>query len=211
VNTNNYYQVRAFDAAGNRSSNTASVVVVIPGPDTTKPSVPTALAATVQPDSSVVLTWNASTDNVGVTGYEVLRNGTVIATTATPGATLTGQPVNTNNYYQVRAFDAAGNRSSNTASVVVVIPGPDTTKPSVPKDLAAAVTPPNSVVLTWTASTDNVGVAGYEVYRNGVLATTVTTPTATLTGLTGNNYYQVLAFDAAGNKSAKTASVLVTL
>ena len=67
------------------------------------------------------------------------------------------------------------------------------------------------MVLTWTASTDNVGVTGYEVYRNGVLATTVTTPTATLTGLTGNNFYQVLAFDAAGNKSAKTASVLVTL
>ncbi len=208
---NNYLQLRAFDAAGNRSSNTASVIVNIVGPDTTKPSVPTALAGTVQPDSSVVLTWNASTDNIGVTGYEVLRNGAVVATVATPGATLTGQPVNVNNYYQVRAFDAAGNKSANTASVVIVVPGPDTTKPTVPKDLAATVTPPNTVVLTWTASTDNIGVAGYEVYRNGVLATTVTTPTATLTGLTGNNYYQVLAFDAAGNKSAKTASALVTL
>ena len=128
----------------------------------------------------------------------------------TTTTTVTGLPGGTS-YLQLRAFDAAGNRSANTASVVVTIQGPDTTKPSVPTNLAASVQPGSSVVLTWNASTDNVGVTGYEVYRNGVLATTVTSPTATLTGLTGNNYYQVLAFDAAANTSAKTAPVLVAI
>ena len=206
-----YLQLRAFDAAGNRSSNTASVAVTIVGPDTTKPSVPTALAATVQPDSSVVLTWNASTDNVGVTGYEVLRNGTVIATTATPGATLTGQPVNANNYYQVRAFDAAGNRSNNTASVLVVIPGPDTVKPSVPTGFTVALQPDGSVVLAWTASSDNVGVTGYAVFDTGTEIRQVAGTGVTLAPVaTGDHWYQVLAFDAAGNRSAKTASVKIT-
>ena len=62
------------------------------------------------------------------------------------------------------------------------------------------------------ASTDNVGVAGYRVYRNSVLWGTAgaTDTSITLTGLpNGNNWIQVSAFDAAGNESAKTASVIV--
>jgi glucosylceramidase len=89
------------------------------GSDTAAPSVPTGLAASGTTATSTVLSWNASTDNVGVTGYYVSRNGTQIATTATPGYTDTGLSAATSYSYTVKAHDAAGNISaaSNTATV----------------------------------------------------------------------------------------------
>ncbi len=203
------YFVRAVDAAGNRSATT---IVKVAGADTTKPSTPTGLASTTQVGNQVTLTWNPSTDNVGVTGYEVIRNGVVVHTVIEATAILVTQPGG-NNYYQVQAFDAAGNRSNKTASVLVTLVGPDTTKPSVPTALQAVVQPDNSVAVSWTASTDNIAVTGYEILRNNAIVSTVgTVTTATVTGLPlGNSYIQLQAFDAAGNRSNKTASVLVTL
>ena len=208
VNVDLSYQVRAFDAAGNRSSNSTPVVVRILGPDTVKPTLPTNLAAAVQANATVVLTWTASTDDRAVTGYDVFRNGVVVATVPGAGATLTAQPTNTNLNYQVQAFDAAGNRSTKTASVVVNI---DVTNPKAPTNLAASVQAGGTVVLTWTASTDNVGVANYAIWRNGVEIQQVPGTTATLTAQPTNTTlsYQVQAIDAAGNRSLKTASVTV--
>jgi chitodextrinase len=204
------YQVRAFDVAGNRSNASAPVVVRVLGPDTVKPTLPTNLVATVQANATVVLGWTASTDDRGVTGYDVFRNGVVVATVPTAGATLTAQPTNTNLNYQVQAFDAAGNRSTKTASVVVNI---DATNPKAPTNLAATVQPNATVALTWTASTDNVGVAKYAIWRNGVEIQQVTATSASLTAQPTNSNlnYQVQAIDAAGNRSLKTASVLVNI
>ena len=186
-------------------------------PDTTKPSVPTNLTAAPTPNvGEAIVSWTASTDNVGVAGYRVYRNGVLYATAGAldTSITLTGLPAG-NNFIQLSAFDAAGNESAKTASVTVVPTTPDTTKPSVPTGLASTATGnPGEAFTSWNASTDNVGVAGYRVYRNGVLWTTVNPPdvSVTLTGLpTGNNFIQVSAFDAAGNESAKTASVTVVV
>ena len=84
-----------------------------PPPDTTAPSVPTGLAATGA-IGKVTLNWTASTDNVGVSGYGVYRDGTRIATA--PGTTYVdnGRPAGTY-AYTVRAEDAAGNASAQTA------------------------------------------------------------------------------------------------
>ncbi|MEV8373592.1 glycosyl hydrolase family 8 [Kribbella sp. NPDC056861] len=88
--------------------------------DTTAPSTPSGLAATGTTSSSVSLGWNASTDNVGVTGYVISRNGTEIATTSGTGTTYTdtGRAASTTYTYTVKARDAAGNTSgaSNTVS-----------------------------------------------------------------------------------------------
>ncbi len=204
------YQVRAFDAAGNRSNNSTPVVVRVLGPDTKKPTLPTNLVATVQANATVVLAWTASTDDRAVTGYDVFRNGVVVATVPTAGATLTAQPINTNLNYQLQAFDAAGNRSTKTASVLVNI---DATNPKAPTNLAATVQPNATVALVWTASTDNVGVAKYAIWRNGVEIQQVTATSASLTAqpVNQNLSYQVQAIDAAGNRSLKTASVLVNI
>ena len=200
------YFVRAIDIAGNRSASTAAFRLV----DTTKPSVPTGLTAALQPDGSVVVTWSPSTDNIGVTGYALSNRGVEIQTVNSPSATLTGLPPGTH-YLQVLAFDASGNRSAKTSSAVVTITGADVTKPTVPKNLTATLQPNGSVVVTWSPSTDNIGVTGYALFDTGVEIQQVTGTTVTLPPVAaGNHWYQVLAFDAAGNRSAKTASVKIT-
>jgi hypothetical protein len=208
-------QISAFDAAGNESAKTAPVTVVPTQPDTTKPSVPTGLSATATANSGeAAVSWNASTDNVGVQGYRVYCNGTLWVTVLAPATstTLTGLPSGTS-LIQVSAIDAAGNESDKTAAVSVVPKSTDTTKPTVPTNLnAVATSHTGEAYVSWDPSTDDVEVTGYHVYRNSVLwATTGPTPTSvTLTGLpSGNSSIQVSAFDAAGNESALTAAVVV--
>src|SRR5262249_18293189 len=87
------------------------------GPDTTPPSVPTGLALHGPSSSTSRRSWNASTDNRGVTGYEVRRDGSTILTSTTTSFTDTGLAANTTHTYAVRARDAAGNRSAFSGTV----------------------------------------------------------------------------------------------
>lgn len=88
----------------------------------------------------------------------------------------------------------------------------DTTPPSAPSSLAASGTTGTTTNLTWTASTDNVAVTGYDVYQGTTLKGTVTTTSYTVTGLTASTAYtfSVKAKDAAGNVSAASNTVNVT-
>jgi len=189
--------------------------------DTTPPTVPSGLRATVNCSMAVTLTWTASTDNVAVTGYDVYRSvnnapftarGTTTATTFSD--TLTGLT-----QYQVRARDAAGNTSAFTAPITAPIPAcppPDTQPPTTPGTPTASATTATSTTLSWTASTDNISVTAYDVLRSlnnaafTAVGTTATT-TFTNTGLSpGSTYrYQVRARDAAGNTSAFSPTVTV--
>ncbi|WP_329429957.1 discoidin domain-containing protein [Streptosporangium sp. NBC_01495] len=87
------------------------------GGDTVAPSVPGGLRSTGTTANSVSLAWNAATDNVGVSGYEVYRGGTLVATVAGTSHTDTGLTALTSYTYTVRARDAAGNRSAAGAAV----------------------------------------------------------------------------------------------
>ena len=118
------YRVRATDAAGNLSAYsavaTARTSVV---PDTTAPSMPTALVATANGSGSINLSWRASTDNVAVTGYRVERcQGTgcsIFAQIGTPNGTTfanSGLLTSTSYSYRVRATDAAGNVSAYSST-----------------------------------------------------------------------------------------------
>lgn len=91
-------------------------------------------------------------------------------------------------------------------------PTNDTTAPTVPMNLAASEVTSTSVTLTWTASTDNVGVVGYEVYVDGTLKDTTSVTSLVINGLTANTTYDftVKAKDAAGNLSAASAAITVT-
>ncbi len=206
------YTVDAFDAAGNHSAQSAPATVNTP--DTSPPSVPTGLSAVATTKPSVTLTWSASTDNVGVTGYTVYRNGTKLTTVGATTLTYTDSTVVqlTSYSYTVDAFDAAGNHSAQSAAAIVNVP--DASPPSVPTGLTAtfvASTP--QVNLAWNASTDNVGVAGYTIYRNGSVLTTVSGSTLaysdTAIVVSATYVYSVDAFDAAGNHSAQSASAAV--
>ncbi|MGV8969806.1 MAG: endo alpha-1,4 polygalactosaminidase [Microbacteriaceae bacterium] len=188
-----------------------------PAGDTVAPSTPTSVASPGKSTTSVDLSWAASTDNVGVTGYEVFVNGSGTAIAAsTTSATITGLTANTAYSFTVKAKDAAGNRSaasnalSVTTNAAVVT---DTIAPSVPASLTSGATTATSVDLSWAASTDNVGVTGYEVFVNGSgTAIAASTTSATITGLTANTAYSftVKAKDAAGNRSAASNALSVT-
>ena len=94
-----------------------SISITAPVLDTQAPTAPTTLAASGITTSALTLTWNASTDNVGVTGYNVYRNGVLWGTTTTTSANITGlQPSTTYSFY-VTARDAANNISSSSNTV----------------------------------------------------------------------------------------------
>jgi hypothetical protein len=88
----------------------------------------------------------------------------------------------------------------------------DTTAPSAPSNLTSPSKTATSVTLSWTGSTDNVGVTGYNVYNGSTLAATATGTTATVSGLTASTAYTftVKATDAAGNLSAASSALPVT-
>jgi chitodextrinase len=176
--------------------------------DLTAPSVVQGLTSPSQTASSIALTWNASTDNVGVTGYRVSRNGVALTTVTTPQFTDTGLKAATTYSYTVIAVDAAGNASAASSPYLGTTKrAADTTAPSIPSGLRATSVTPTAVGLAWNASTDNVGVTGYYVQRNGVTLAQLSATTYTDTSaIPGTQYsYVVRSFDAAGNVSAASS------
>lgn len=189
--------------------------------DTSPPTAPAGLAVIGKTSTSVSLSWTASTDNVGVTGYEVYVNGASAPSATTSGAssvTVSGLSPNTTYSFTVKARDAAGNVSAASAAVSATTMAedvPDTEPPTAPSGLTVTGKTSNSVNLSWTASTDNVSVTGYEVYVNGASAPSTTTTgatTATVSGLVPNTSYSftVKARDASGNVSPASAAVSAT-
>jgi len=192
------------------TSSSATVQVQFT-PDTQVPSAPTNLVASVKSSSSIGLTWNASTDNVGVTGYRVYRNTALVASPTTTSWTDTGLTAATSYSYQVVAVDAANNASAPSNTATASTPTADTQAPTAPANLKATVGKSKTVSLSWAAATDNVGVTGYRLYRNNALAGTVTGTATTNRPPRGASSYQVSAIDAAGNEGPRsnTASVNV--
>jgi len=192
----------------------ANFTITAGSSDTVAPSAPTSLVASGTTQTTTNLAWTASTDNVAVTGYDVYQNGVFKANTASTTYAVTGLTASTAYAFTVKAKDAAGNASaaSNTANVTTLAPVADTTAPSAPTSLAASGTTAAATNLSWTASTDNVAVTGYDVYQNGAFKATVTTTSYTVTGLTAATAYSfyVVAKDAAGNVSAQSNTVNVT-
>jgi endonuclease I len=92
------------------------------------------------------------------------------------------------------------------------VPASDTQAPTVPANLVASSITTTSLSLSWAASTDNVGVTGYDVYTNGVFKTSVTSTSASITALTSGTAYSfyVKAKDAAGNLSANSTTINTT-
>jgi cellulose 1,4-beta-cellobiosidase len=101
-------------------SGSASMVAFKPiasggGGDLTPPSTPTGLSATAISSSQINLSWTASTDNVGVTGYKIFRGGVQIGTSATNNYTDTGLTASTMYTYTVAAYDAVPNTSPTSS------------------------------------------------------------------------------------------------
>ena len=196
------------------TSSVVTVTVYAPAPDTTPPSVPTNLALVSKSSVAALISWTASTDNVGVAGYRVYRNGVAVGTAAAVMYLDIGLTPATTYQYTVAAYDAAGNQSAQSAPLSVVTDPPggtsDTTPPSVPQNLRLVARTTGSISMAWDASTDNVGVTGYSVFRGTAMAAFVTGTSYTDTGLApGTTYvYTVTAVDAALNYSGASLPLI---
>jgi fibronectin type 3 domain-containing protein len=220
-------EVRVYNLALTQSQIQSDMTGAVQAADTQPPSVPQNLAGTASSSTQVNLSWTASTDNVGVTGYQIWRCqgagcsnfAQVSAPTGTTysDASLTAS---TSYSYEVQAGDAAGNLSgfSNVATVVTAAPqqAQDFTAPTTPTNLVATPVSSSQIKLTWTASTDNVGVTSYQVSRCLGFGCrfftqigTATTAAYSDTGLTANTLYtyRVRAVDASGNLSNSSNTV----
>ncbi|WP_193777895.1 discoidin domain-containing protein [Streptomyces sp. E5N298] len=182
--------------------------------DTQAPTAPADLAFTEPATGQIRLTWNESSDDTAVTGYDIYANGDLLTSVAGDVTTYTDtRPAGTTVTYHVRAKDAAGNQSGNSNSVTRRADTGDTQAPTVPAHLALTEPAAGQIKLTWTASTDDKGVTGYDVYANNQLRKSVAGDVTTYTDTqpaSANVTYFVRAKDAAGNESGASNSVTRT-
>ncbi|MEV6521261.1 fibronectin type III domain-containing protein [Longispora sp. NPDC051575] len=182
--------------------------------DVSPPTAPGNARSTGSTQNTVSLAWDASTDDKGVTGYDVYNGSAVAATVTGTSATVAGLSPDTAYTFTVRAKDAAGNVSPASATVSARTQpggGADDEPPTTPGNPRSTAQTTTSVTLAWDASVDNTGVSAYDVYNGSAVAATVTGTTATVTGLAADTAYPftVQARDAAGNRSKATVPVSV--
>lgn len=222
-NTSYIYAVEAYDTSGHTSdkTQTAAHITIATLADTTAPTAPGLVTATAASASQVNLSWSASTDNVGVTGYKIYRCSgssctsfsllTTISGTSTLSYSDTSVAASTSYTYEVSAVDAAGNESAKTSSNSVTTPAAAGTTPAAPTSAKAPVIATQGATLTWTAPTGTV--TGYHVYINGVLDTyskdTFTSTGGTLSCLAPSVSYTITvkAYNSAGSSPAATVTV----
>jgi hypothetical protein len=152
------YTLIATNSQGSTNANTTVTVTASPPPptpDTQAPSIPTGLSATVVSSSQINLSWNSSTDNIGVTGYDIYRGGSLLTSVTTNSYSDTGLTASTQYSYTVRSKDAAGNVSSQSSSVSA------TTQAGTP--------PPPSGSLTCTVTTANLSQSTVQTAINNAV------------------------------------------
>ena len=217
------YTLRACFSAGTSCTNIAgtapfSVSSASGGSgssaDTTSPTPPTWVTTTPVSSSQINLAWGGMTDNVAVTGYKLYKNSSLVYTGNNSTYVSTGLAPATSYSYQISTYDSAGNSSglspavstSTFAIIATSTASVDTIAPVMPTSISATAYSSSRIELSWNAATDNVGVAGYKIYRGDDLLNTQTGGMLTYsdTGLvSATSYrYKVLAFDAAGNVSS---------
>ncbi len=201
--------VVAHDGAGNVSPASAGITVTTAA-DTTKPTRPVGLVASSITTTSCALAWTPSADDVGVAGYNIFRSGALLGSSPDAVFSPAGLAPDTNHRLTVRAFDAAGNVSAASVALVVrTLANP----PSVPSGLTVANLQAASFTLKWPASAGGTGgIAGYDLFREGVLAGSTTKRSYTFTGLIPVTEYHlsVASRDTVGNVSAPSATLAAT-
>ena len=178
--------------------------------DTEAPTAPINISLSNIGLTSVDINWTASTDNIGVTGYNVYVDGVLEAQTTNTNITIAGLNTNTNYIFTIVARDLINNMSA--AGGVSGKTLEDTEAPTTPINLSISNETDSSVKVSWTASTDNNAVDGYEVYVDNVLKETTTNNFYTVSGLNTSTTYtiEIVAYDIDNNKSDKSSSINAT-
>ncbi|WP_329790253.1 PQQ-dependent sugar dehydrogenase [Lentzea sp. DG1S-22] len=211
-------RIRATATTANGGPNADKLTAVLVGPpDDEAPTPPRNLRFVGSTHDSVSLRWEAATDNVGVTGYDIYQHGQLVTSVGDVlEATATGLRADTEYDWTVFAKDRAGNVSQASNNVPGrTAPAPvDGQAPTTPGTLRPTGATSTSVSIAWGASTDNVAVTGYEIHFDGALKQTAdgSATSATVAGLTTGRTYavKVRAKDAAGNLSAFSNQISVS-
>ncbi|MCX7107433.1 MAG: discoidin domain-containing protein [Methylococcales bacterium] len=185
-----------------------------PGVDSTAPSTPTNLTAYATSSTQVNLAWSASTDNVGVTGYKIYRNGSQIGTSTVASLVDTVATGGTNYNYTVIAFDLAGNASAVTNTAYVTTPAA-IVPVSITSNNAGSITT-TSAQINWTTNTPSTGVVSYGTSATNLNATAninnlSTTQSVQINGLTSGTlyYYKITAGNSTVASSFNTQPTAV--
>jgi hypothetical protein len=182
----------------------------------TAPSVPTEVRALAASQSEVVIIWQASVDDLGVSSYKVYRNGEFIGETAFTSFIDAGLSTSTNYSYEVEAFDSKGLSSgTSSATLAITLDVLDVTSPPAAANLSV-VESDDVLDLSWDQSDIN-DVAGFKILRGSagdvseVLAVVTATQFIDFNAMSGTHYcYKVITFDAADNESAATDDFCIT-
>jgi glucose/arabinose dehydrogenase len=208
--------IRATATTANGGPNVDRLSASVGG-DTQQPTPPGQPVCGNITESSIDLSWPASTDNVGVVAYDIYHDGNKIS--EAPGTatskSLTGLQPNFEYRLSVFGRDAAGNVStSSPQAICTTLRSTDTQAPSAPTNFATSNVGGSTVNVSWTASTDNVGITGYDVLGGGTepLLSVGNVTSGTVTGLACNTGYTltVVARDKAGNVSPPSNSRSIT-
>ncbi|KQX13003.1 fibronectin type III domain-containing protein [Flavobacterium sp. Root420] len=206
------FSIKAKDYAQNISQASNAVSVTTLPADLTVPSAPLNLTASDITKTAINLLWNASTDNIGVTGYNIYKENTIIGTTSSTNFAVTGLTLGTKYSFSVKAKDEAGNISASSNQISITTLSLDVIPPTAPTNLVATNTTKNGTTLSWMAATDNVGVTGYNIYYlDTILFASTTNTTYIFTNLIDEKRYSftVKAKDADGNLSDASKNVIV--
>jgi len=167
------------------------------------PTKPKGLKAAAKRATRIRIKWKASSDNHGVAGYKVFRNGVEVGFTSELFYKDDGLWPETEYSYKVHAVDGSGN-TSHRSRIRAATTFADTNPPSKPKNLMGTAAP-ETIAVNWEPAIDDAAVSHYLVRVDGELAATTGDTSFLHTGLTpGVEYhYAVLAVDAFGNKGNK--------
>ena len=176
--------------------------------DTEAPTVPTNLQASNITTFSIDLSWTASTDNVGVTSYDIYVNGNLEVATSTTSITISNLLPDSNYSFAVLAKDIANN-ASQLSTPLDTKTLKDEEPPTIPQNLVISNETESTFIISWDASTDNTKVGIYEIYVDDILYGSSNNEMFTANGLAPSTTYkvQVLAVDEVGNKSALSTPV----
>lgn len=179
--------------------------------DTEAPTVPQNLTVTETTFETVNLDWEAASDNRGVAKYNVFVDGEYYAAVSSTSATVEDLAPGTTYTFVVSAADAAGNTSEGSEAVEGTTEA-DEEAPTIPANFTVSNVGATSATLSWDASTDNAGVAGYDIFIDGEFYQTVTGTEYTVAGLTAETDYSfaVAARDIYDNVSEPSTAVAVT-
>jgi len=159
---------------------------IVSPPNTTPPSTPTNLTAVSGSSTGAYVQWSPSTDNIGVAGYHMWRNGVQLPNTIYTGFQDSGLTPNTKYTYSVMAFDLGENRSAAASVTVTTL---NTSAPNPPSNVAGVSVSGVQVNLTWTAPSGGVPITSYQLFRGSSPTTLVQYMQLSSTATSYVNYY----------------------